>query len=267
MADNYHFSNIIGRSNAIEAVFALMKKAIDSGSDVLITGETGTGKELVARAIHHNSSRGDKRLFVINCGAVPKEVLLNELFGHHKGAFNGAIEGQMGLFEAAAGSTLILDEINDMPLDVQPSLLRVLEKRKVTRLGETIARAVDVRAIAISNRVLTKLVEAGHFREDLYARLKAFEIHLPPLQERSEDIPLLIEHFYEEACRQLPRVLAPSYRGFTPDALSMLSRYPWPGNVRELRSAIRRACTLADEGERIQIGHLPSEIIHHESAQ
>jgi len=257
MVTKYHFPNIIGHSDAIKTVFAAIEGAIDSDLDVLITGETGTGKELVARAIHDNSSRVDKRLFVINCGAVPKEVLLSELFGHCKGEFNGAIEDKMGLFEAASGSTLILDEINEMPLDVQPSLRRVLNERKVQRLGETISRSIDVRMIAITDHNLTKLVQMGRFREDLYVQLKAFEIHLPPLRERSEDIPPLIEHFYQEACRQLPRVLA----GFTPDVLEMLSRYHWPGNVRELRSTIRRAYALAEEGERIQTHHFPSQML------
>ena len=258
MCTNYHFSNIIGASDAITEVFALMAKAIVSDSDVLITGETGTGKELVAKEIHYHSSRQEHPLLVCNCSVGPKDVLLNQLFGHRKGAFPDAIEDKMGLFEAAKGSTLILDEIDEMPLDVQPSLLRVLDERKIRRLGEeTISRDVDVRVIAITNRNLPKLVEAGRFLFDLCARLKAFEIHLPPLRERSEDIPLLIEHFYEEACHQLRRELA----GFTPKALEMLSRYLWPGNVRELRSVIRRACALAGEGERIQTHHFPPQML------
>jgi len=257
MVRKYHFPNIIGRSSAIEAVFALMAQAINSGSDVLITGETGTGKELAAKEIHYHSSRQEYPLLVCNCIVGSKDVLLNQLFGHRKGAFEGAIEDRMGLFEAAEGSTLILDEIDEMPLDVQPSLLRVLKGRKVQRLGETISRAMDVRVIAITNRDLSKLVEGGHFLFDLYARLKKFEIHLPPLRERSEDIPLLIEHFYEEACHQLRREVA----DFTPDALEMLSRYSWPGNVRELRSVIRRACALVGEGKRIQTHHLPPQML------
>lgn len=257
MNSKYRFPNIIGRSDAINKVFDLMEQAAEADMDILITGEMGTGKELVAKEIHYNSSRQEHPLLVCNCSVGPKDVLLNQLFGHRKGAFPDAIEDKMGLFEAAEGSTLILDEIDEMPLDVQPSLLRVLDERKVRRLGETLARDVDVRVIAITDNNLTKLVETGRFREDLCARLKAFEIHLPPLRERSEDIPLLIEHFYEEACRQLRRVLA----GFTPDALEMLSRYSWPGNVRELRSAIRRACALAGEGERIQTHHLPSQML------
>ncbi len=235
-----------------------MAQAIDSDSDVLITGETGTGKELVARAIHENSSRKNKPLFAMSCGTAPREALLSELFGHRKGAFKGGIEEKVGLFEAATGSTLILDEIGDMPFDVQPELLRVLIERKIQRLGETASRSVDVRVIAISNRNLTKLVETGFFFFDLYARLKAFEIHLPPLRERSEDIPLLMEHFYEEACRQRPRTLD----GFAPDVLEMLLSYHWPGNVRELRNAVRRAYALAEEGERIRTDHFPPQSTH-----
>jgi len=257
MNSKYRFPSIIGRSDAINKVFDLMEQAAEADMDILITGEAGTGKELVAKEIHYNSSRKERPLLVCNCSVGPKDVLLNQLFGHRQGAFNGAIEDKMGLFEAAEGSTLILDEIDEMPKDVQPSLLRVLNERKVQRLGETTSRSTDVRVIAITNRNIPKLVEDGRFLFDLCVRLKAFEIHLPPLRERSEDIPLLIEHFYKEACRQLRRELA----GFTPDALEMLSHYLWPGNVRELRSAIRRACALAGDGERIQTHHFPPQMV------
>lgn len=261
MANKYDFSTIIGRSDAIKAVFTLMEGVIDSDSDVLITGETGTGKELVARAIHNNSPRKDKPFFAMNHGAVPREALFSEFFGHCKGAFEGAIEDKAGLFEAASGGTLILDEIGDIPQEVQSSLLRALVEHKVRRLGEATARLVDVRAIAITNRVLPKLVEAGQFREDLFNRLKAFEIHLPPLRQRSEDIPLLGEHFYEEARRHSERDL----RGFAPGVLQMLLSYHWPGNVRELRNAVLRAYALAEEGKHIQIDHFPSQIAPGES--
>jgi len=256
MVAKYHFSNIIGGSHAIKEVFALMEKTIVSGSDVLITGETGTGKELVAKEIHYNSPRKERPLLVCNCNGIPKNVLLNQLFGHRKGAFPGAMEDKMGLFEAAEGSTLILDEIDGMPKDVQSSLLRVLDDREVQRLGETTTRSIDARVIAITNCDLPNLVEAGRFLFDLCTWLKAFEIRLPPLRERREDIPLLVEHFYQEACPQLRRASV----GFTSDAMEMLSRYPWPGNVRELRSIIRSACALAGEEERIQTHHLPSQI-------
>ena len=255
MSTGYRFPNIIGTSRAIEAIRIQMADAIDSDTDVLITGETGTGKELVAKEIHHNSLRKEHPLLVCNCNVVSRDVLLNQLLGHGKGAFPGAIEGKIGLFEAAEGGTLILDEIDHIPRDIQPSLLRVLEERKVQRLGETTSRSIDMRVIAISNRNLPELVEAGRFLFDLCTRLKAFEIHLPPLRERLGDIPLLVEHFYQEACLQLRRASA----GFATDAIEMLSRCPWPGNVRELRSVIRRVCALAGEGECIQTHHLPSQ--------
>ena len=256
MDNKYHFENIIGDSDAIKGVFALMEQAIDSDSDALITGETGTGKELVATEIHYNSSRKDKPLLAYNCGATPKKLVASILFGHQKGAFTEAIEDKIGIFEAASGGTVILDEVGDTPLDVQPSLFRVLEEREVQRLGETTRRDVNVRVIAITNRNLTGEVEAGRFREELYSRLNRFHIHLPPLRERLEDIPLLAEHFYQEACRQTARDLD----DFAPDVLGMLQGYHWPGNVRELRNAIHRACVLVEEGLRIQMHHFSSQI-------
>ncbi|MFQ6044288.1 MAG: sigma 54-interacting transcriptional regulator, partial [Candidatus Poribacteria bacterium] len=231
MNSKYRFPNIIGHSDAINKVFDLMEQAAEADMDILITGETGTGKELVAKEIHDKSSRKDKPLLALNCGAIPREALVSELFGHSKGAFTVASEDKAGLFEAASGGVVILDEIGDTPLDVQPNLLRVLEEHKVQRLGETISRDVNVRVIAITNRNLTEQVEAGRFREDLYSRLNRLHIHLPPLRERLEDIPLLAEHFYREACRQTARDLD----GLAPDVLDMLQNYHWPGNVRELR--------------------------------
>lgn len=275
MDSKYQFENIIGRSDAIKEVFALMEQAIDSDSDVLITGETGTGKELVATEIHYNSSRKDKPLLAYNCGATPRELITSVLFGskfssqfsfsdenkHRKGAFTEATENKIGLFEAAFGGTVILDEIGDTPLDVQPNLLRVLEERKVQRLGETIYRDVDMRVIAITNRDLSKDVEAGSFRKELYYRLKKFHIHLPPLRERLDDIPLLAEHFYKEARGQTHRDLD----GFAPDVFDMLQRYHWPGNVRELRNAIHRAYAIAEENSCIQTVHFSSQITQEQS--
>ena len=251
MCANYHFSNIIGVSDAITEVFALMEKAIVSGSDVLITGETGTGKELVAREIHNHSTRKDKRLIALNCGAVPKEVLLSELFGHCKGAFEGAIEDKAGVFESAEGGTVILDDIDSMPLDIQLHLLAVLMERRVQR-----RREVNMRVIAISNHDMSREVEAGRFRQDLYQQLGKFHIHLPPLRDRLEDIPLLAEHFYRQAYNQMSRASG----GFAPGVLEILQRYHWPGNVRELRNEIRQACVLAQYGERIQKHHFSSQI-------
>ena len=240
----YHFSNIIGRAAEIKRMYTLMEKAIDSGLTALITGETGTGKDLVAKAIHYNSPRKNKPLIERNCGALPKDLVASELFGHRKGAFTSAHEDKIGLFEAAEGGTLILDEIGEMSEEAQTHLLRVLQERKVQRVGETQLRDVDVRVIAVTNRDLEADVKAGRFREDLYFRLSVFPIHVPPLRERVDDIPLLSEHFLREACQEQKKEID----GFTPDVMDMLMSYPWPGNVRELEHEIARAVALVDEG-------------------
>jgi DNA-binding NtrC family response regulator len=252
----YNFENIIGRSTGVREVRALMERAIDSGLTVLITGETGTGKELVAKAIHHNSPRRDKPILALNCGAVPKELIASSLFGHRKGAFTSAHEDQLGLFEAASGGTLLLDEIGEMPRDAQIQLLRVLEERVVQRIGEHTSREVDVRVMAMTNRDLMDEVTKGQFREDLYYRLSVFPIHIPPLRERVEDIPTLAEHFLHEYSQEQKKDLD----SFAPDVIQMLQSYSWPGNVRELRNVIQRAAALAQEGDRIQIHHLPPQI-------
>jgi DNA-binding NtrC family response regulator/ligand-binding sensor domain-containing protein len=261
MGRKYQFETIVGKSEAIEWVRSMMDRAIDSGLNVLITGETGTGKELVANGIHLNSSRKDKPLIPFNCGAISKELVGSELFGHRKGSFTGAIEDKMGLFEVANGGTVVLDEIGDMPLDVQSNLLRILEQRKVQRLGEFTLRDVDVRVIAMTNRPLLKEVREGRFREDLYYRLNRFNIYIPPLRDRKDDIPLLAEHFYQEACRDLGKELD----GFAPGVMDMLGSYLWPGNVRELRNEVHRACVLAQEGLPIQVYHFSSQITQGES--
>jgi len=253
----YHFSSFMGESAAIRQVHALMERAIDSGLTVLITGETGTGKELVARAIHHNSPRKNKPILARDCGAIPRELLTSELFGHRKGAFTGANEDKMGLFEAASGGTVQLDEIGEMPQDAQIHLLRFLEEREVQRLGENISRHVDVRIIATTNRDLAKDVTADRFREDLYYRLSEFPIHIPPLRERPEDVPLLAEHFLKDMDKELD--------GFAPGVIEMLQSYSWPGNVRELRNVIHRAAALAEEGKQIQTYHFHPDITQGES--
>ena len=257
----YSFENIIGDSEGISLVHTLMERAIDSGLTVLITGETGTGKELVAKAIHHNSRRKDRPLRALNCGAVPKDLVASTLFGHRKGAFTGADADRMGLFEEASGGTVLLDEIGEMPQDAQIHLLRVLEEREVQRLGENVPRSVDVWVIAMSNRDLEGEVEAGRFREDLFYRLSEFPIDIPPLRERPEDIPLLAQHFLQAYSEDIEKELA----GFAPDVLEVLQSYPWPGNVRELRNMIRRAAALAEQGEQIQTYHFPPEITQGES--
>lgn len=257
MGGKYRFRNIIGCSDAIEEVRALMEQAVNSRSDVLITGETGTGKELAAKEIHHSSTSRDRPLLVCNCGAGSKELIASELFGHRKGAFTGATQCRKGIFETAKGGTVILDEIGDMHLDAQLNLLCVLEGRKVQRLGEYDSRDVDIRVIAISNRHLSKEVEAGRFRGDLYRRLRAFHITVPPLKQRLGDIPLLAEYFYQKACSQMSKALD----GFTPDAMKVFQSYPWPGNVRELRNEVYQACVLARTGTRIQTHHLSHRLV------
>jgi len=257
----YHFSNIIGRAAEIKRMYALMEKAIDSGLTALITGETGTGKELVAKAIHHNSPRKNKPLIERNCGALPKDLVASELFGHRKGAFTGAHEDKIGLFEIASGGTVLLDEIGEMPEEAQVHLLRVLQERKVQRIGENQLRDVDVRVIAVTNRDLEAEMKAGHFRDDLYFRLSVFPIHVPPLRERVDDIPLLAEHFLQKACGQQQKDLD----GFAPDIMDMLMSYPWPGNVRELEHEIYRAVALVEEDLRIQTYHFSPRVTREES--
>jgi DNA-binding NtrC family response regulator/ligand-binding sensor domain-containing protein len=257
----YDFQNIIGNSDGMERVRMLMERAIDSDLAVLITGETGTGKELVAQAIHHNSSRKDGPLLARNCGAIPKDLLAGDLFGHRKGAFTGADADRMGLFEAASGGTILLDEIGEMPQDAQVHLLRVLEERKVQRLGEHTSRDVDVRIIAMTNKDLRREVADGGFREDLYYRLSVFPISVPPLRERADDIPLLAEHFLHKACVQQNKAID----GFAPGVIEMLTSYNWPGNVRELQNAMDLAAALVEEGGRIQRNHFPSQIAQGDS--
>jgi DNA-binding NtrC family response regulator/ligand-binding sensor domain-containing protein len=261
MGRKYQFENIIGKSKEIEWVRNMMDRAIDSGLNVLITGETGTGKELVAKGIHYNSSRKDKLMIPFNCGAASKELINSELFGHRKGAFTGAIEDKMGLFEVATGSTLALDEIGEMPMNVQVNLLRVLQEGEISRTGEHEIRKVDVRIIAITNRDLTEEIKAGRFREDLYYRLNEFNIYVPSLRERREDIPLLAEHFYQEAYREQEKEL----NGFSPEVMDMLMGYSWPGNVRELQNEINRAYALAEEGSSIQVYHFSPNVTQSES--
>jgi len=261
VGSKYHFENLIGRSAAMKQVRALMEKAIDSGLTVLITGETGTGKELVAKAIHFNSPRKDKLMLPLNCGAVPKDLVASTLFGHRKGAFTGAYEERMGLFEAAKGGTVILDEIGEMPAEAQVHLLRVLQERQVLRIGEFVSRDVDVRVIAITNRDLAEDVKSGRFRGDVYHRLNLFRIHVPPLRERLEDIPPLAEYFLKQACRQQEKELD----GFTPGVIEMLQSYPWPGNIRELEHEVYRAVALAEEGLLLQTYHFSSQVTRGES--
>jgi DNA-binding NtrC family response regulator len=235
----------IGASRVIQDVYNLVRRAAASASPVLITGESGTGKELVARALHQLSARGG-RFVAINCAALPENLLESELFGHEKGAFTGADREKQGLLEAAHRGTLFLDEITELPAALQPKLLRTLEEGEVRRLGATHARQFDNRFIAATNRDIERRVADGHFRDDLFWRLHVLHVHVPPLRERTADIPLLVEHFLGD-------------RTASPEAIAVLTAYDWPGNVRELRNALERAATLAS-GSEIQAHDLPPRI-------
>jgi two-component system response regulator AtoC len=219
----------------------LMETAAASSITVLIHGETGTGKELVARGLHRASARSDRPFLALNCAAMPEPLLESELFGHRRGAFTGAIRDNPGLFRAAAGGVVFLDEVADMPLPMQAKLLRVLEEQEVVPLGDSFPRKVDVRVLSATNRNLTAEVAAGRFREDLYYRLAVFPISLPPLRARREDIALLATRFLALAADQQHKLIA----GLEPEALDLLTKYGWPGNVRELRNEIERAVALA----------------------
>jgi len=237
----YSYANIIGQSRSMRDVFHLLDKVTESDVPVLIQGESGTGKELVARAIHFNGPRKNEAFISENCAAIPETLLESELFGYKKGAFTGAAADKKGLFEAANGGTLFLDEIGDMPMSMQKKLLRVLQEGEVRRVGGNRPVSVDVRILAASNQDLRKLCEEGSFREDLYYRLNVITVTLPPLRDRRDDIPLLVQHFIEEfAASGLSRTVSE-------DAMKALGRHHWPGNVRELRNEVQRAAALSDK--------------------
>lgn len=254
--DRFNLQGIIGSSPAMRQVFALMDKVIDTTTSVLIQGETGTGKELVARAIHYSGCLKEKPFVAENCGALSENLLESELFGHVKGAFTGAITDKKGLFELAHGGTIFLDEIGEMSVAMQVKLLRVLQEGQVRRVGGTRYINVDVRLIASTNRSLEDEVKKGTFREDLFYRVNVFPITLPPLRERREDIPLLSAHFLKKLTKKQKR---PSAR-LTPRALNLLSQYDWPGNVRELQNEIERALTLAERDKEIREEFLSAKI-------
>lgn len=247
---------IVGPSRAMQRVFDLARRVAATRATVLITGETGSGKELVANYVHRHSTRRDKPMLVFNCHGVPETLLESELFGHERGAFTGAIQARSGLFERSNGSALLLDEIGDIPLAAQAKLLRVLQERRFTRLGGTATYESDVRIIATTRSDLRAMSQRGQFREDLFYRVNVFPIHMPALRDRREDITTLATHFIEALARQNRC----RQSGFTEHAMTLLISYHWPGNVRQLQAAIERALLLS-AGEPIEEKHLPPEVV------
>jgi two-component system NtrC family response regulator len=260
LEDRFGRHKIIGRSRAISRVLEMIDKAAPSKSTVLITGESGTGKELVAKAIHFASPRKDKPFVSVNCMAFNPGVLESELFGHEKGSFTGAVATKRGRFELADHSTLFLDEIGELSMDLQVKLLRVLQERKFERVGGERPIEVDIRIVAATNKDLPKAVEAGEFREDLFYRLNVVQIEIPPLRERREDIPLLAAHFLAKVASENEREV----RGFTPEAVDYLTAYEWPGNVRQLENVVER-CVVMAGGDEVGVEDLPPEIKDEES--
>lgn len=249
------FSEIIGRSKAMQEVFYVMQMVAESNANVLITGESGTGKELVARAIHKNSLRKSKPFVIVDCTTIPENLLESELFGYEKGAFTGAVERKIGLIELANEGTVFLDEIGELPLSLQKKFLRFIQEREIQRIGSTQRIKVDVRVISATNRDLEKLVKEGSFREDLYWRLNVVRINLPPLRDRKDDIPLLVNHFLNKFSKENNKPIPQ----LEPEVMDALLNYDWPGNIRELANVIERAVVLSPSGL-ISIKHLPRRI-------
>jgi len=255
IAREYSFENIVSKNENMQKIFDVIKKVAQYRSTVLITGESGTGKELVARALHYNSERSQNPFVPINCGAIPENLLESELFGHAKGAFTDAIRTKKGLFEEADGGTLFLDEIGELPAQLQVKLLRVLQDGEIRRIGESKSIQIDVRIVAATVKDLQKEVNEGHFREDLFYRLNVLPIHIPPLRERKEDIPLLIQHFIGK----YNQILSKNVTDIDHSGLEALMNYKWYGNVRELENTVERAIVLADRNY-LQLENLPVEI-------
>ena len=244
---------MVGNSRAMREIFTLIEQIAPSNVSVLITGESGTGKEMVARTLHELSPRKSRPFVAVNCAAIPEALIESELFGHEKGSFTGAVERRAGCFELASGGTLLLDELGEMPVGTQAKLLRVLEERKLRRLGARTEQEVDVRVLAATNRDPLQAVAEGHLRSDLYYRLNVFHIHMPPLREHMEDLPAMAEAMVDEMNQKHNRRVS----GLGPSILSRMMEYDWPGNARELRNTIERAVILCPDGAPLDAGHLP----------
>ncbi len=255
LGERFSFNNIVGNSPAMQEMFATLAMVAPTDATVLITGESGTGKELVANALHQNSPRRDAPFITLNCAALNENLLESELFGHEAGAFTGASGRRRGRFERAHGGTLFLDEIGEMPLELQPKLLRALQEGEVRRIGETRSRQVDVRVLTATARDLKEEVAAGRFRDDFYYRLAVVEVHIPPLRERKEDIPLLARHFAEAIARREGRAVP----ALAEEAVAALQRYDWPGNVRELENFMEKTLIFS-RGDTIDLPTLPWEV-------
>jgi transcriptional regulator with GAF, ATPase, and Fis domain len=247
------FENMVGGSLAMRELFGLLARVAPTELTCMVTGETGTGKELVSRALHNRSSRSKKPFVVFDCGAVSESLVESELFGHERGAFTGAVASRPGVFEMADKGTVFLDEIGELPLELQPKLLRVLEQREVRRVGSGQTRQVDVRVVCATNRNLRDEVEAGRFREDLYYRLAVVELRLPPLRQRLEDVPLLVQHILRHCSHNK------GVQDLSPEVFELFEAYRWPGNVRELRNVVERALPFCD-GSVINLGSLPEAL-------
>jgi PAS domain S-box-containing protein len=262
LRERHKFKNLVGKSRKMQDVYNLIEDLIDIDTTVLVTGESGTGKELVAKALHYSGSRAFKPMVTVNCSALAENLLESELFGHVKGAFTGAIENKLGRFQAAHEGTILLDEIGDISPRIQLKLLRVLQEKEFERVGDSTTLKVDVRVIACTNTNLKEKVRLGEFREDLYYRLKVVELEIPPLRERFDDIPLLVDHF----CNLFNKNFKKSINGLSDDALKMFLNYPWQGNIRELEHAIERAFVLC-RGSVITPDYIPSEIIEYSKTE
>jgi DNA-binding NtrC family response regulator len=251
LQEKYGFHNIVGKSEKMQEIYRIIAKVAMTDSTVLIYGQSGTGKELIARAIHFNSPRREKQFVPVDCAVLSENLLESELFGHVRGSFTGAVTTKPGLFEVADGGTVFLDEVGNISLSIQAKLLRVLQERKFTPVGGTKAKKVDIRLIAATNKDLEKMIKEEVFREDLYYRLNIVPIYLPNLKERQEDIPLLAVHFLKKYAEEMGKAV----KGFTPEAMEKLIRYPWPGNVRELENVVERTVVMIDD-EMVRVEHL-----------